>query len=451
MRTSLIAVVALLVPSALYAQVGGAPAGSGAMGAPYGNGVQPTPSYTGTTGPSNVLLLSLNSVTSYDDNVFGISQSHLGDELLGLGPRLALLEQRGPVSAEIDYQPYFQFYQHLTGYDRVNQALAANVTFTLSSHFSVRVRDAFSDQTGNYQTESSQPLVPGLGPPTALTSNIYTPLAKERDNNSRLDLIYRGSSRTSVSFFGGYDQLTLTNQPSGVQSLLDTRSFTSGLQYAYRLSSHATFGMLYSFQVYEYQGVLPAGVAPRLVTHSSILSLGWQATPSVSLQVFGGPEYVPAQHPATGQASGPALPNTSSGAMWSWTAGGSLSKATEKTTLRLSGGRAVTDGGGFLGTVTNTYASVGVGRRLIRRWSANCNVTGSESRGLNYGFSGGKLTGLNGTVSLDHPLSEQLDARLSYTLTRQYASGSVPFGADLNHSVVSLTISYQLRKIPLGR
>jgi hypothetical protein len=451
MRNSAFTLIALLIPAAVFAQLGGLSGGSAAAPAAFGNGVQPIPTFAGTAGPSNVLLLSVNSVASYDNNVQGIAQStKMGDELLGLGPRLALFEQRGPVGLEIDYQPYFQFYQHLTQYNRVNQALAANVTYALG-HWSFHVRDAFTDQTGTYQTESSQPLVPGLGSPTALNGTIYTPLAAQRSNDSRLDIIYRRSSRTSVSFFGGYSQRTLTNQPSSVQSLLDTVGTTGGLLYSYRLSDHATFGMLYTLQILQYQGDVPAGSAPRTVTHSAIGSLTWKATPSVSLQVFGGPQYLPAHQLVADQSTGSAPANTSAPGLWSWAAGGSLAKTTEKTTFQLAGGRALTDGGGLLTTVSNIYATFGVNRRLVRRWSAGCNATGSESTTLNYGLGTGKLNSLSGTVALDHPLSEQLDARLSYTFTRQYSTGMVPFGADLNHSIVSLTISYRLRQIPLGR
>src|SRR5215472_7868411 len=214
MRIPALTLVALLLPPALYAQLGGSPGGSAATPAPYGNGAQPVPAYAGTMGPSNMLLVSVNTVASYDSNVLGTSQSQMGDEILGLGPRVAFFEQRGPAGFEIDYQPYFQFYQHLSQYNRINQALAANATFALGSHLSLQVRDAFSDQTGSYQTESSQPLVPGLGSPTALNGTIYTPFSPERNNNARLDLIYRGSSRTSVSFFGGYSQLKFTGEPA---------------------------------------------------------------------------------------------------------------------------------------------------------------------------------------------------------------------------------------------
>ena len=363
------------------------------------------------------------------------------------------IEQHGSADISIDYQPYFQFYQHLTQYDRVNQTLNADATFALGAHWSFQVRDAFSDQTGTFQTGPGQPLVPGLGGPTTLNSNIYSPLAAQRSNNSRADLTYRRSSRTSVSFFGGYDKRTISKQPSSVESLLDTVGYAGGFQYSYRLSNHATLGALYTFQDLQYLGNVPVGYPSRTITHSAFLSLGWKATPSVSLQVFGGPQYLPPNQLVTDQSTESAPVNTKTPGLWSWAAGGSLAKTTEKTTFQLAGGRAVTDGGGLLTTVTSTYASLGVNRRLIRRWSASWNATGSEGKTLNYGLGAGKINSLSASAGLDHPLTEQLDARLSYTFTRQYSTGVVPFGSDLNfnNSIVSLTISYQLKKIPLGR
>ncbi len=438
------------MPAALYAQLGGLSGGP----TPYGNGVQPIPTYAGTTGPSNVLLVSFNTVASYNSNVLRTNNSQLGDQLLGLGPRFAFIEQHGAANISIDYQPYFQFYQHLTQYDRVNQTLNADATFALGAHWSFQVRDAFSDQTGTFQTGLGQPVVPGLGGPTALNTNIYSPLAAQRSNNSRADLTYRRSSRTSLSFFGGYSKRTISNQPSGVESLLDTVEYSSGMQYSYRLSDHTTFGTLYTFEALQYLGNLPVGYPSHTVTHSAMLSMAWKATPSVSLQVFGGPQYLPPHQLVAGQSAGSVPATTKTPGLWSWAVGGSLAKSTEKSTFQLSGGRAISDGGGLLTTVTSTYATVGVNRRLIRRWSASWSATGSESRTLNYGLGTGKIDSISATGGLDHPLTEELDARLSYTFTRQYSTGVVPFGASLNgfnNSIVSLTLSYQLPKIPLGR
>jgi len=286
-----------------------------------------------------------------------------------------------------------------------------------------------------------------------LNANIYSPLAEQRSNNSRADLMYRHSSRTSVTFFGAYDKRTMSNQPAGVEPLLETFGYMGGFQYTYRLSDHTTFGALYTYLALQYLGNVPVGSAPRTVTHSPILSLAWKATPSVSLQMFGGPQYLPSHQLVTEQSatSGPA--SSKAPALWSWAAGGSLARTTEKTTFQLTGGRAVSDGGGLLTTVTSTYATASVGHRLIRRWDASLTATGSKNATLDYGFGTGKISSLTASAGLNHPLTEQLDARISYTFTRQYSTGVVPYGSDLNFnsSLVSLTISYQLKKISLGR
>jgi hypothetical protein len=293
--------------------------------------------------------------------------------------------------------------------------------------------------------------VPGLGSPTALNGTIYTPFSPERNNNARLDLIYRGSSRTSVSFFGGYSQLKFIGEPATTAPLLDTSGYTAGMQYTYRLSSHATLGLLYTFQVYQYQDAMQVGSSPRTAVHSGIVSLAWKATPGLSLQVFGGPQYLPAHQIVSDEPTGSVPATTNAPGLWSWTAGGSVSKSTEKTTFQLAAGRAVTDGGGLLTTITSKYATLAVNRRLIRRWTAGCTVTGSQGNTLDYGFGTGKINSLSGTAGLEHAFRQSFTTRLSYTYTRQYSTGSVPFGSNLNHGIVSLTISYQLPKVPLGR
>jgi len=376
----------------------------------------------------------------------------MADEILGLGPRLTIMQQHPHLTLSIDYEPYFQFYQHLTQYDHVNQVLAGDVTYTVGPRFSLRLRDSFSDRTGAYQTVSNQEFVPGLGSPTALNNNIYNPFASERSNDARVDIIYSSSSRTSVTLFGGYGQSKYTDQQPDVSGLLNTLGFTGGLQYNYRLSTHSSLGVVYTYQVFQYEGNVAVGSPSRFITNSGVLSLAWQASPSVSVQVFGGPQYLPAEKQFVGASSGsaPTPGNVSSPALWSWTAGGTVTKSSEKTTLHVSVGRSVTNGGGFLTMATNAYADFGVSRRLIRRWSASCDLNGAYSKGLSPGYTGSTIESLNGTVGLEHPLSEHINTSLAYTLTRQNAKGPVPFGADLNHDVVSLTVSYQFTKIPLG-
>ncbi|HEY6273389.1 MAG TPA: hypothetical protein VIX19_15525 [Terriglobales bacterium] len=450
MRTASVSVIAFLIQSASWAQTGGAPTGLTQAPTPYGNGQQPLLTYTGAAASSDVLLLSVNTVTSYDDNILGTTQPTMADGILGLGPRLTILQQHPHLAIAIDYEPYFQLYQHLTQYNRVNQALDGDVTYTVGPRLSLRLRDAFSDQTGTYQTESNQAFVPGLGSPTTLNNTIYTPFAAQRSNNARLDVTYNSSSRTSVSFFGGYGQTTYTDQQPGVSGLLDTLGFTGGLQYTYRLSAHTSLGMVYTYQVFQYEGNVPVGSPSRFLTNTAALSLAWRASPSFSLQVFGGPQYLPAQNQFARTSSESAPAGSGSPALWSWTAGGTVTKQSEKTTLHLSVGRAVTNGGGLLTMATNAYVDFGVSRRIIRRWSVTCDLNGAYSKGLSPGYIGSTIESLNGTVGLEHPLSEHLNTRLTYTLTRQNATGAVPFGADLNHSVVSLAVFYRFRKIPLG-
>ena len=96
---------------------------------------------------------------------------------------------------------------------------------------------AFSDPKGPPKPGRADPWYRGSGGPTALRTFAIGRAAEQQLSRS---LIYRRRSRTSVCFFGAYNKRTISNQPLGLESLLNTIGYASGLPYSYRLSDHAT-------------------------------------------------------------------------------------------------------------------------------------------------------------------------------------------------------------------
>jgi hypothetical protein len=168
----LIALAGLLVPLGLWAQAGNSGASLSGGGVPYGGGQAPSLNYAGQGAPSNTLFVSLSSQTTYDDNALPTLGPRIGDVTYSLGPHFAFVHAAGDVTAALDYQPYFEFYQRLTQYDRVNQSFSADLSYKVGARLTFRLRDSFLDQTGAYQPQPGTNFVAGLGGPTQLNATV---------------------------------------------------------------------------------------------------------------------------------------------------------------------------------------------------------------------------------------------------------------------------------------
>jgi hypothetical protein len=448
-----VVLASLLTPLGLWAQIGTSGSSMSAAGIPFGNGQSPSLSYAGQAAPSNMFITSLSSETTYDDNAAAVTGPRVGDVIYSLGPRFALAQSAGNLAAAIDYQPYFQFYQRLTQYDRVSQSLSADLSYKFGPRLTFRLRDSFQDQAGLYQPQPGIDWVPSLGAPTQLNTTIYSPLLTERDNNVRLDAIYQGSTRTSLTLFGDYDRAHFNTSTAKTALVSTTQSVTGGAQYAYRLSEHFTFAMVYMFQPMRFLGNLPAGGNSPITIQSGLFTIGWRVSPSVMVTAFGGPQYKElgaSLANSTGPAGSAASPGTSGGT-WSWAAGGTVSKQSERTAVVLSLSRAVSNGGAWLPAVTASTINLGLRRRLGRRWDGSCELSYAQNQYLASVFGGGRLDSETLSVGLGRPVSERATVRLSYNFIQQQGTSLPIAGENFGHNQVSLGIFYQLRKSPLGR
>jgi len=449
------AIILFLLPVGSWAQVGNAPGDFVGGPTPFGNGVQPQLRYAGGVAPSNFVSFSLATETGYDSNIANLGQQPVGSALVSLGPRIELARQGEHLNVDLDYYPRYLFYPGHEEYDNLNQVLSLDMSYRFSPRVSLQVRDSFTSQTGNFQPglSNSSSSIPGLGPPTTLNQTVYTGFVPQQDNALRVDAVYRMSSRTSYTLFGGFDRLHFTGRPANGQQLYNTLGTSGGAQYAYRSSEHTTLGVLYLYQDFSFgrsQSLI--AVQSRSVTHSVLASFAWQLSPSVKASVFGGPQYIPSEeYFVQSLRQGSQFANPFFPSQWNVAAGGTLTKQGEKTAFDLTVQRTVTNGGGLLTAVTSSSVGIGVRRKLQRGWDASWNVTCALNDSLNLpSLPRNNMSSETATFALDHPLSETLTARLSYTFTHQSNNALVPVAATFDRSQVSLSFFYRAKSILLS-
>lgn len=413
----------------------------------YGNAEQPQLSYGGAPRSRNLLLLSLASENAYDDNVLNSNIVRRGELTFAFGPRIAYLQQRRRLSFGLNYQPYFRVYQRTEAFNDLNHAVGLDMSYDLGPRFTLRLRDSFGYTTGIFRPRSNQEFIRALGSPASLNQTVFTPLARQQENIARLDATYRRSARTSFTLFGGFQRRDFKGEASSGQGLFNTRGLSGGLEYRYRLSAHSTLGMAYLVQNLRF------GNEGRVLTHGPFASLAWRLSPAVELEVFAGPQYTRLHDRST--FSLPFLgsnftPTTGiSQTEWNWAAGGTMTKRTDKTVLRFSAQRTVTDGGGLLTSVTSSIVDMGLRRRLTRRWDAVWDLNGARTDALNLRFAGSSVNSWSAAFGLERALSESLTARLAYNMIQQRTRRRAPLFPTFDRNWISFGVAYQFKRIPV--
>jgi len=447
-RYILVLLIGCILTAGLAAQVVSPIGGMNVLAAPYGSGQRPSLAYTGELTPSNMLLLSFVDQTIYDDNIFDASgPTRQADIVTSLQSNILLFHNGERITVAAQYLPYLQLYRTATQYNRFNQELLADVNIKASARWDLRVRESFTDQVNTYQPQLDTNDVGDTGSPTKLNDTIYAPLAPERDTGTRADAVYQGSARTGFAVFGAYEQRNFTGTQAASTQLLSTQVITAGAEYPYRLTEHGTLGALALFQQMNVAGALTPGSASTLPVVSALGSVGWRLAPTVSVNAFGGLQYIK----PGGVIASPAIPAGAYSGQMGWAGGGTFTDQGHAGAVFISGQRMVSDGGGYANYVLNSSVDGGLRRRLFKQCDMTLDLVFAQNKGLGFGFGTGTLSSKSVVAGLAHPLRKNLIFRCGYNYARQTSSGTLPNAPDFNRYQIIAGISYQMNGLALGR
>ncbi len=431
-------VFVMLLPVGLEAQTA---ATAPAQPSAYGSGAQTPLQYAGEAGPGNQLSLSMGASTFYDDNVLQRNSQRLGDEAVSFDSHLTLSRQTENLTLSFDYLPYYLLYRQADQFDRLNHTADLNLTYRLGSHFNVGLQGTFSYQNGMFQSLTGQQIMAGLGSPTTLNQTILPYTTRTLSNSSGLDLTYVKSHRTSLTLTGGYNQQKFGSQVAAGQPLYNSWGVSGGFQYQYLVTEHSSFGLLLLHQDSTFRGGEVFGSNLRSQMESAIVSVGSRLSPTVTVTIFGGVQYVRIIGQSAVGVAGQFQP----------TGGGSITKEVRKTAVDVSVRTSVSGGGGLYTLAKSTTASFGVRRRLVGRWEANLQGGAARADTSLLRFTSGRTDALTATFGLDRPLSRGSVFHISYYTTHQLSKGTLPISANFDHNQVMIGVDYRLKAISLGR
>jgi hypothetical protein len=412
-----------------------------AQPAAYGSEVQTPLRYAEEAASGNQVSLSMGASTFYDDNVLQSNKLRLSDEAASFESRLSLVRQSENLTLSSGYMPYFLLYRQVDQLDRLNHTANLNLTYRLSPHFNLGLHDTFSYQNGAFQSLTGQQIMSGLASPTALNQMIVPYTIRTLLNSSGLNLTYLKSRRTSLTLAAGYTQQKFGSQVVAGQSLYNTRGVSGNLQYQYGITERTTLGFLLLHQDSTYRGGEAFGNNLRFQNESAFVSVGSRLSRTVTVTIFGGPQYVRKIGQSAAAIAGQFQP----------CGGGSITKEVRSTALDLSVQRSVSSSGGLYTLVKSTTASFKVRRRLVGRWEVNWQGSAARADTSLFHSASGRTDAVTGLFGLDRPLSSGSVFRISYETSHQLSKGNLPISADSDRNRVTAGIDFQLKAIPLGR
>lgn len=406
------------------------------------SGVRPSLSVGSESTRSNFLSGNFQVTAGFDDNVLA-SSNRLTDFSYLFAPGIMFNQTRERWNWTLAYNPGFTINQRLSERNQSAHNLNLDLTYRLSPHVALQLRDTFQKTSDLFSGVLSTPLVSESGPLQGPNQSLITPLAQQTGNTSGANLSYQFSASSMIGggatyYFVNYDDVAgASSAPSG---LIDTRSFSADGYYAHRFSSKQWLGMAYNFQrlTFDFGG--------QTTIHRALMFYSIPFGSRVTLSLWGGPEY------ATSDSASVA-PSTTVVAMtrWSGSGGATLDWIGVHTGFRAEYMRRINDGGGLYQAVTMQQANAALRRQLSARWTGGLGFSYATNDPLNNLLSSTANTRvLSANAGLGYRLTEDLNLGLQYSRDHQQYPGIVPSPGTVSRNRALLSLSYSFSR-PLGR
>ncbi len=402
------------------------------------------PSAVGEEASKNDVLVSGFRISSdFDDNALNDNHNKQSNVVTILEPRMGWRFSRPRVEWTLDYRPGFSVSHPLPAYNSRSQLLDTGVRFRLNKRLELRLRDTFLESKNPFDRLHQPEFMTGFGILDRPNDSILSPTARRSSEQAGLDLTYALGAHTIVGTSGSFFTVRYSAAAGGLQSRQVPENTTSANGHAF-YSHHLTRRTWIGFD-YNVQNLISRGSRSRSLIHTVFYNQTMSLTPNMRVSVFAGP-----QHSFTRAENSIFIvgSETVSGSSWHWAGGATYDWSGPRASLRASVFRKMSDGGGVLGPVQLSGATLEFRRQLTQRWTADL----IASYDYNQALTGAPrtLSYVSAAGGMSRMLSQNLSLDFRYWRVRQVGSGILATGYSADHNRVSTSLAYDF-KFPLGR
>lgn len=304
----------------------------------------------------------------------------------------------------------------------------------MAQHVTLRVRNSFVRTADPFGVQNESQLVSGFGVLDQTNPSFFGPPSLYTSEQTGMDLAYTPAAHTTVGVSGTYAANYYDDLVASGLGNRDTHSVGGRAFLDQKLSPRQSVSISYGYQVFT------SAAYGRTATNSVLLFDNWQLNPKWQFSVFGGPQYVD----TTRTAVFVGLPPLKSGL--SWSAGGTLGWAGQKTGISINAVRQISDGGGLGGAVQLTSFSGTLSQQITKKWSASFfgsyNLNGSNA---NTGLGNNGLTYASGGFGVSREIVRNVSMNVRYSYMHQGTDASVSLPtiiADHNRVEIGLRYSF---------
>jgi hypothetical protein len=409
--------------------------------------------FTSELARSNYISGGLSLASTFDDNTLNTSTNRVSDFTYSVLPFVALDQSRGRMKWKLDYSGGLSINQRLSSRNQGSHAAGLEADFRLSPHVTFRLQDRFTDTTNFFTDFNGTSNSPAGGVLQHPNQSVVTPLARQIGNFTGVEGEYQFGAGSIVGGSGSYyfsRFSDVTNGAGGTSSLQDTQSEQAQGFYTHRITPKNWAGFTYRFQRLTFGD----GVNETL-SHSILYFHTIYLSPTMTLSLFGGPEYTESssqtvipvfQLPLILMVSTPVDHQA-----WSGSGGASFAWQGRHTSARVEVVRRTSDGGGLLGAVRTNSVDASL-RRQLNRFSS-FEVGGGYATNDSVDFvaaPGSSIRGWTGQVSFEQRLVNNLALRVGYSRVNQRQSSTGTTPADIDHNRAWVSLSYNFSR-PWGR
>ncbi len=398
-------------------------------------------SYAGEAPSPSGVNAELESSVLRDTNVFSNNARPFSDFIYQEGALINLWKTAPRWNLALQYRPTLMAYQHESSLDNFNQSLDFTGQYSFTQRLRFQGTETFGYFTGFLQPISDEYFSLPTSPIGTLNSNLIVPTSRDLSEGTEGHIDYDLSPRGSLDLMGGYAIQNFTGINSPQQdvlpaNLLNTSGTTGAASYQYRLTQGFTLGARYVYQSFHY------GLGGSDETNTVFATTHWSVGPHVDLDLYGGPAFSKtfgvsyfsssaSQTATTLNSVGPSL-------------GGTFTLRSDKTVFDITAQRSVSNGGGLLGTVIDSYEGAELRRQLGDNWDFVVIAGNAQSVALQTGPDKGKVNSNSAGAAFEHPLFSKLSVHFEYDYLRQRVNSYVPLGTNVNESQYVVTLFYRL-------